>query len=369
MMSRQNQEGGDSSNNYQAKEMIINMSGIDEKRAREVYQEMSLKLKEDFAQEALKVANSRVSEFESILLPKMEKIDGAFEAFTDPSFQILLSEAQKTAASTERPADYDLLSELLVHRFAKGENRIVRAGVNRAVEIVDEISDDALLGLTAFHTVNTFFPSTGDIYQGLDVLDGLFGNIFYGKLPTGRDWLDHLDILDAVRLNSFGGLIRLDEYYSKELYGYVDVGIRKNSEDFARAIDIIKDNKLSQNILVDHALNSEFVRVPISNRRQIESLTFTQQFFHQGVFIPNSVALTEGQKEAINRIYDLYSQDSNIKSENIRIFMEKWDERANLNILKKWWNNLDLGIQVTSVGRVLAQSNAQRCNKDLPSLD
>lgn len=66
MMSRQTQEGGDSSTNYQAQNITV-ISGIDEKRAREVYQEMSLKLKEEFAQEALKVANSRVSEFESIL--------------------------------------------------------------------------------------------------------------------------------------------------------------------------------------------------------------------------------------------------------------------------------------------------------------
>ena len=368
MMSKQSQNAGDNSTNYQAQNITV-ISGIDEKRAREVCQEMSLKLREEFAQEALEVANSRVSEFESFLLPKMEKIYGAFEVFADPGFQILLSEAQKTAASTERPADYDLLSELLVHRFQKGHDRIVRAGINRAVEIVDEISDDALLGLTAFHAVNHFFPTSGEIYKGLDTLDKLFGNIFYGKLPTGRDWLDHLDILDAVRLNSFGGLIKLDDYYSKELYGYVDVGIRKNSEDFSKAIDIIKDNNLPEKILVDHTLNSEFVRVPIPNRQQIESFTFRQHFFHQGVFIPNPVALTGGQKEAVNMIYDLYLQDPNIKSENIRIFMEKWDERANLSILKKWWNNLDLGIEVTSVGRVLAQSNAQRCDKDLPSLD
>ncbi len=60
-------------------------------------------------------------------------------------FQLLLVEAQKAAASTERVADYDLLSELLIHRFEKGENRVMRAGISRAVEIVDKISDDAML--------------------------------------------------------------------------------------------------------------------------------------------------------------------------------------------------------------------------------
>ena len=120
---------------------------------------MSLQARKDYTQEALAIANSRVAEFENQLLPKMEALDGALEAFADPSFQILLVEAQKTAASTERPADYALLSELLIHRFQKGENRIVRAGISRAIGIVDVISDDALLGLTILHSASGFSKS------------------------------------------------------------------------------------------------------------------------------------------------------------------------------------------------------------------
>ena len=121
---------------------------------------MSLQARKDYTQEALAIANSRVAEFENQLLPKMEALDGALEAFADPSFQILLVEAQKTAASTERPADYALLSELLIHRFQKGENRIVRAGISRAIGIVDVISDDALLGLTILHSASGFFQES-----------------------------------------------------------------------------------------------------------------------------------------------------------------------------------------------------------------
>ena len=370
MMSKQTQEGGDSSNNYQAKEMTVNISGIDEKRAREICKEMHAQLRNEYSEEAVKVAQSRVKEFEDRLMPKMESVEGALEAFADPSFQLLLVEAQKTAAATERTADYDLLSELLVHRFQKGENRVARAGINRAVKIVDEIADDALLGLTVFHAVNTFFPITGEMYQGLDVLDSLFGKILYGELPLGRDWLDHLDILGTVRLSSIGGLKKINEYYPEQLYGYVDVGIKKNSENFDRAIDIIEAEGLPRDMLIEHVLNSEFVRIPISDRQQIESLTLTKSIFHQGSFASKTVVdLTEKQKEAINSIYDLYSQDNDIKNENIRIFMKEWNERTNLNILKNWWDNLNLGFQITSVGRVLAHSNAQRCDNNLPPLN
>src|SRR5690606_36882980 len=199
MINSQNQKGGDSSTNIQAQQMVVHV-GIDEKRAREIYQEMNLQLTNDYTQEALNIASYRVTEFENRLMPKITQVEGALEAFADPSFQLLLVEAQKAAASTERPVDYDLLSELLIHRFQQGENRIARAGISLAVEIVDKVSDDALLGLTVRHALDRFLPTSGDIYQGLDVLNDLFGKILYRDLPVGQDWLDHLDILDAVRL-------------------------------------------------------------------------------------------------------------------------------------------------------------------------
>jgi hypothetical protein len=184
MENKQVQKARDNAQQLQASNMIVNI-GINEKRAREIYQEMNLQVRKDYTEEALKIANSRVKEFENRLMPKMESVEGALEAFTDPSFQLLLVEAQKTAASTERPVDYDLLSELLIHRFQKGENRITRAGISRAVEIVDEISDDALLGLTVAHSISYFFPASGNIHIGLDVLNDLFVKSFMENFQRG----------------------------------------------------------------------------------------------------------------------------------------------------------------------------------------
>jgi len=186
----------------------INIVGIEEKRAREIFHEMISQLKRDYADEALKIAYSRVIELENRLMPRMESVEGALLAFADPGFQLDLVKAQKTAASTERPADYDLLSELLLQRFQKGEIRYARAAISRAVEIVGDISDDALLGLTVFHAVSHFSLTSGsgvvnDVYEGLDYLNDLFGKIIYGKLPTNTDWFDHLGILDAVRISSY----------------------------------------------------------------------------------------------------------------------------------------------------------------------
>lgn len=368
MINSQNQKGGDSSTNIQAQQMVVHV-GIDEKRAREIYQEMNLQLRRDYSQEALNIANTRVGEFENRLMPKMAQVEGALEAFADPSFQLLLVEAQKTAASTERPADYDLLSELLIHRFQKGENRIARAGISLAVEIVDKVSDDALLGLTATHAVNMFSPITGDIYQGLDVLNNLFGRLIYGKLPVGQDWLDHLDILDAVRLNAFGGLKKVQQYYTEIFPGYIDVGINKKSENLEKAIEILKVNNLPSGLLIEHAFNSDFLRVLIPNERGIDSISLFQQIIYEGGLIQVPVGLSEDQRRAIKSIYELYSKDENIKQNNINSFMKEWDKRPNLKTLREWWDNIPTGFSVTSVGKVLAHSNAQRCDKNLPPLD
>ena len=300
----------------------------------------------------------------------MDKIDGALEAFADPSFQLLLVDAQRTAASTDRPADYDLLSELLIHRFQKGDNRIARAGIDVAVDIVDKVSDDALLGLTVFHAVNTFIPIKEDACQGLDLLNDLFGKLFYSQLPSGHEWLDHLDVLNAVRLNTLGSLKKVQQYYSEALYGYIDPGIKKDSEDYAKAIEILDTNNLPRSLLIEHNFNADFLRVPVPNRSQIESIILPTQVLTSPTVViePVFVSLSEDQQRAVNLIFDLYSKDEEIKQNNLNSFMTEWDKRSNLRVLNEWWDNIPGSLTTTSVGRVLAHSNAQRCDNSLPPL-
>jgi hypothetical protein len=369
MSNKQVQEGGDESVNFQAGTVIIN-AGIDEKRAREIYQEMSIQLRSEYSQEALKIANDRVGKFEDKLMPKMERVDGALEAFADPGFQLLLVEAQKTAASTERPADYDLLSELLIHRFQSGDNRVRRAGIGRAIEIVDEIADDALLGLTVVHAIAGFIPLSGDIIHGLDVLNGLFEKMIYEKLPEGRDWIDHLDILDAVRINSFGGLKKIQQFYPDSLGGYVDVGIKKDSDNYRAAIDILKNSNLPQNILVDHYFNKDFVRISTPSRDKINSPFQAHFLLSQGdIVVTQSTTMSDDQISSVKSIYDLYVQDAGLRNKNVLAFMSEWDKRPALKTLREWWDSIPSAFQITSVGKVLAHSNAQRCDKNFPSLN
>ncbi len=364
-MNRSSQKGGDGSTNVQAEQIIIH-TGIDEKRAREIYHEMNLQLRSSYTEEALTIAKQRVAEFEEQLLPKIEKVDGALQAFADPSFQLLLANAQRAAASTERKQDYDLLAELMITRFQNGQNRVTRAGINLAVDIVDKISSEALLGLTTVYAVNTFHPLSGELDQGLDTLNGIFERLLYETLPIGQEWLDHLDVLGTVRLNEVSKLKSLSQFYSEIMHGYIDVGIQKNSDAHTKALDILKASNLPTDLLVDHALCPDFVRLSISNRQHLASAVMMSNIVKDGITttIPNP--LNDNQKIALNSIYDLYSQDGKAKTNNLQLFEKELDKRPTLKTLNEWWSSIPTGITITSVGKVLAHSNAQRCDNTLP---
>lgn len=357
------QKAGDNSQQIQIQNLTI---GIDEKRAREIYDEKYNIAKNSFTEEALKIANERVKELENRLIPKMEAIDNGLKAFADPSFQLLLVEAQKSAAATEREADYDLLSELLVHRIEKGSDRHVRTGVNRAVEIVEDISDEALLALTVVHSVDCFSPTLPDVNQALDILNDLFGKIMYSELPISNDWIEQLDILDAVRINQYGKFNSIEDIYTRKLNGITVVGIKKDSEEHNKAKDILQKEGLRfDKILIENALNPDFVRVSITDIEAIENLKIIHMINGDRIVIPFS----DTQKQAIYSVVELYSKDPELSRAIKKSFMDEWMKHSNLNKLKQWWEQLPFSFSITSVGKVLAHANAQRCDKTLPPLN
>lgn len=353
MVNKQTQKAGDNSQLVQVK--TVNF-GIDEKRVREIVEEkLSIALR-DFTAEANIIANGRSEKFNSLLIERMVQ-EKALAAFSDPSFQILLIEAQKRAASTERELDYNLLSELMLHRFQKDSDRIVRAGISRAVEVVDQISDEALLALTVFHSVSYFSPGSGDMTKGLEVLNDLFGKVIYDTLPTGGDWLDHLDILDSVRISTFGGIKLLEDYWYEQFDGYLKNGIEEGSERHDEAKEILKKASLGMESLVKNTFDEKYIKLSVFSRERISRLSITDE---TGIR-----PITKDEKSAFEKVYDLYGDKKMLKED----FVRELEKYPNLKILREWWNTLkDKSFQITSVGKVLAHSNAQRIDTNLPPL-
>ena len=177
------QNAGDNSNQLQADVInITTVTGITEQKAREICKETFRTVRQEFTKEAYQCAQKRVEEFEDALMPKLSSIENALEAFKEPSFQSLLAEAQRTAACTERLEDYDMLSELLIQRIEYNEDRKRYTGIKKAISIVDQVDDDALCGLTIAHCLLTLTPVTGNVINGLNVLENIFAPILSTEL-------------------------------------------------------------------------------------------------------------------------------------------------------------------------------------------
>ena len=367
MGNNQLQKAGDGSQQLQVGTLIINQ-GIEESRAREIFNEMFAIARKDLTTEAYDIATQRVSKFEDDLIPKMQKIDGALNAFADPAFQVLLTNAHRTAVATERPADYALLSELLIHRIQRGEDRHTITGISRAVEIIDKISDEALLGLSVAFAIENLIPESGSICKGIDTLNQLFGNLCYNTLPTGRNWLDHLDILDAVRVTHFGTLINIKDYYAKTMPGYCVLGIKAHSESHDTALKLLESVSLPSSILVRNELNPEYYRLPIVQENRIDTLMLTSVRNLGEMNATYKVELSLEQKKILHQLYSLY--DKNSRSLNVikDEFYRRLTQKENLNQIANWWKQIPMSFSITAVGRVLAYANIKRCEPSLPDL-
>ena len=361
MESKQIQKAGDGSQQIQAG--TVNVYGITEARAREIFSEMNAIARQSYTQDAYDLALKRVGMFEELLMQKVEKVNGLLEAFGDPSFQFLLTEAQRRAAASDRDADIEMLTELLAHRVEKKSERKIKASISKAVEIVDQIDDDALCALTMLHVVNTYTPVTGEITEGLSVLNSLWASVYYMELPSDNEWAQHLDILDAVRVSSIGTFKKIRDIFAEKLSGYVCVGIPKESDKYKTALELLKKVNLNQSILVDNELMDGYVRLRTKNKYDLIQCSVTESDMFGNPIIERKISDVE--VDVINQIFDLYEPDSSKKQQAKNEFVKLWDSHEYLVKVSNWWDALPHSITITPIGTVLAHANAQRYNKEI----
>lgn len=365
MENKQVQKAGDGSQQFQMVNPTFNI-GITEERAREIFTEMNAIARQNYTQDAYELAIKRVGMFEELLMNKVQQVDGMLEAFRDPSFQFLLVEAQKRAAASDRDVDLEMLTELLVHRVEKKDDRKIKASISRAVEIVDQIDDDALCGLTLVYAITSWAATSGDISQGLTVMNNLFSSLCYRELPNGFEWVYHLDILDAVRSSSVGTFKKLKDYYTPMFAGYTCAGIQIDSENYTKALDILREANLPENLLVSHELNNGFIRL---NVRDKESISDIEIFSVRNAQVVSKRKVTAQEVDALNQIWDLYSTDTKIIENVTNAFMEKWDTYETLNLIRIWWEELPHSFTITPIGKALAHANAQRYSNYIPGMN
>jgi hypothetical protein len=346
--------------------------GIDEARAREIFREMfSISIRE-YTDEAHAYADQRMERLEDALLQRLLKCaenerENNLRAFADPSFQVTLTQAQKAAISTERDADYDLLAELLVCRITKGQQRKNRAGIRQAIKIVDQIDDDALCALTVCHSVN-LIPLAGSGKEGLSVLDNIFEKLMYMDLPSGTAWIDHLDILKAVRFNQVETFRKLGDIYLDNFTGYAAVGIPVDSDAYKRAMDLLSEVNIDPSILIPNEWVDGYVKLPVVNKESIKNLTIKRNITVDGVRTAQEDQVNESDIPVLGAVWDLYSTDEALKDAVASAFQNDLDCYPSLKRLRTWWDALPVAFDITHVGTVLAHTNARRCDESLPEL-
>ena len=356
---KQIQKAGDGSQQIQTQTAIFNY-GITEERARAIFAEMNELAIQEYTNDAYKIAMERVSCFESKLMPRILNIENALPMFADPAFQFQLKSAQRTAAATERQDDYNLLTELLACHVQKGANRKNKAGIGKAIEIVDEIDNDALCALTVVHAVKAYAPVAESIKEGLEKFNDFFSKIMYEELPLGDSWLDHLDVLGAIRINQLSGLKPLERYYVERLRGYSCVGIEKDSDNYNKAEEYLSKASLDKSILVDNECYEGCVRLQIINKETIGKLLIETS--------DGSRNINDVERKALESVWELYDNDAHKLNEAHNNFIKLWDSYETLKKLHEWWNKIPYSFSITSVGTILAHTNAKRCDTNVPDL-
>ena len=173
-INKQNQVAGDNSTQIQASTINNNyytIAGVSEEKAREICRHEFQVAMQNWAEQATTIAEQRVSKLEDKILSKMQSYDKELKMFSEPAFQILLRKAQISAASTDKDADYEMLSYLLLHRVHHNNNRESNLGITKAIEIVDQIDEQALVALTIVHVISVLIPITDNIDVALSKLD------------------------------------------------------------------------------------------------------------------------------------------------------------------------------------------------------
>ena len=161
----------------------------------------------------------------------------------------------------------------------------------------------------------------------------------------------------------------LDLFYAEQLDGYVCVGIKKESEDYQKALSLLSSGNLPRELLCDHELLEGYVRLPVINKKQIGSLKLVNKQISSGKLVELPSEISNEQRSILEQIYDLYDKNEEQKKMVTENFSLEWKKRETLSSLLKWWNDIPMAFDITTVGTVLAHANAQRCDSSIPPLE
>lgn len=370
-LSNQIQKAGDNSTQVQAGVVnyVTNITtGIDELRAREIFKEEYAVVAQNWTSEALSVANGRVQALEDKVLYKFVEIDKTLRFFSDPAFQFTLRQAQQTAAASDKDYDIDLLADLLVHCVEEKGDRKRVLGISKAIEVVDKIDYQALVGLSVMYAMSMYIPKSSFFLEGLATLDKLYGKLIGEfELPTGLDWLNHLDLLSAIRIHPAGisQFKKIDDYFVHKLQSYFSVGLKTDSELLSHIKSEFSRVHIPLDCLIEHPYRKDFVYLNAPSNvdaillDSIDAITGKRE----------RRSLNQEQKDVLqNAIKEMHKVDNLGDKVVQEYFLSKWNSFSNLKKCGMWWNAFPIFFSITPLGVALANAYNKTKYSAIPCL-
>ncbi len=354
------QKAGNNATQVQANSITI-YQGISEERARAICDEKIEAALATYSNEAQVMGRQRVEKFNSNLIRELSQIKEGLASLADPSMQMHILEAQKCAVTTERSTDYKLLTDLLVYRVSSKGNRYERSAIRKAIEIVGDISDEALVAMTVYHAMVNLSSTSSGVEAYLERYDNLLAQIMTSPLPENQSWISHLEILGAVQYVHFARNNSFCDIIKKHLGGYVSAGIRKESEEHSKANDILAKNGLPPSmLLVDHPLLENRVCVNLSSIMAVDSLCYNS--------VNGRVELKPHQREAVRCVYNLYENNVEMEHQALTILENECNSFEYLRRFKEWFSKhlpSNGMLILTPVGQAIAHANLHQYNSNV----
>ncbi len=371
MNEKQVQKAGDNAQQIQGQTINI-YNGVSEERVRAICSEVAQQVIVTNTLEAAHEAQKRIDRFVDLLLPRIQQVEENFASFSDPAFQALLRKAQLTAVCTEKGSDYEVLSELLVHRIKNRSNIKKKASITKAIEIIDQIDDDSLCALTMIHAIRSFIPRSGKISEGIEVLSTLYDKLTPKDLPKDNLWIDNLSILGAIISPQIYTRHKFEDFLGEKLNGYVCAGIKKDSSQYVNVIKLLEAEDLPADSLIDNELLEGYVRLAVSSKAGIDDLEIKTIYPTRGMGMYACTAsqkVNERQRKCLHSIFDIYATDVALKKQVKENFTKVINSYEPMKQSSLWWNCLSTTFKLTSIGKTIAHANAKRIDSTLPNLD
>lgn len=354
MWSRAGQRAGDGSAQLQVAGDLIVQQGITEERALEIADARARAVIAEYAGEAQKIAEERIQQLNTRMVDVLSN-QSRLEALAEPAVLLQLQRGQESAASTERESDHDLIARLIGDFAERRDNRPVRAGVARAVEVIDKLDSSALRAITLHAALEQYSPLAIEFDRGMSTLNALFEDLLeVESLPRGSEWIEHAEVLDVLRIQSFGSFSKFHDWYWKRTPSYVCVGVAEGSPE-ADMLRADLEREQCGPLLIDHKLRPGWLRLASPSISSLLELY---------------PAMGAERMERLRPILAQAGMETPDPEAQEKFFTHLGVLPA-FQALMSWWDQLEPSFRITSVGRVLARANAQRLDVRgvLPGID